>query len=124
MALFFSIVGGMRKDLSTSNKCLKAVISDFKLSKYNSDLCSRGLMVAERCRAVLEEVVNKNNNPNIPATPTNPREQLHNGFVRYIEDSKELQKLGDCLWKLSAFSNYVVTINVNTYEVCCFIHFI
>src|SRR5437764_119646 len=127
MALFFSIVGGMRKDLSMSNKCVKAVITDFELSKYNRDLCARGLKAAKRCRDVLEEVGIKNNIPTTPSsTPTQTRQniQSHNGFVSYVENSKELQKLGDCLFKLSTFSNYVVTINVNTCEVCCFIHFI
>lgn len=53
-------------------------------------------------------------NPNTPSpSPNVPRDD----FMNYVENSKELQRLGDCLWKLSAFTNYVFTNSVNTYEV-------
>src|ERR1051325_10227760 len=119
MSVFFSIVGGMQKDLSMSKKFLKAIINDFELSNYNRDLCVEGLKVAKHCRDVLDEVCNKSNNPTtlLPTSKVSSA-QLYNSFVKYVENSKELQNLGDCLWKLSTFSSYVVTTNVNTYEVC------
>ena len=122
MSIFSSIVGGMQKDLSISKKFLKAIINDFELSNYNRDLCVEGLKAAKNCRDVLDEIHNnKNNNPNNIPTPKNPSVQAYNNFVKYIENSRELQNLGDCLWKLSTFSSNVVTTNVNTHEVCLFL---
>jgi hypothetical protein len=117
MALFFSIMGGMQKDFSMSKKFLDSIISDFETSKYNRDLCPEGLKVAKRCKDVLKEIDNKSTYPNIPSpTQTSPNVP-HDGFMNYVENSKELQKLGDCLWKLSTFTNYVFTNSVSTYEV-------
>ncbi|CAG8573856.1 21955_t:CDS:2 [Rhizophagus irregularis] len=113
MSLFFSMVGGMRKDFSMSKKFLDSIISDFETSKYNRDLCPEGLKVAKRCKDVLNEIDNISTNPNTPSpSPNVPRDD----FMNYVENSKELQRLGDCLWKLSAFTNYVFTNSVNTYE--------
>jgi hypothetical protein len=117
MSLFFSMVGGMRKDFSMSKKFLDSIISDFETSKYNRDLCPEGLKVAKRCKDVLNEIDNISTNPNTPSpSPNVPRDD----FMNYVENSKELQRLGDCLWKLSAFTNYVFTNSVNTYEVYSF----
>ncbi|CAB5391756.1 unnamed protein product [Rhizophagus irregularis] len=96
-----------------SKKFLDSIISDFETSKYNRDLCPEGLKVAKRCKDVLNEIDNISTNPNTPSpSPNVPRDD----FMNYVENSKELQRLGDCLWKLSAFTNYVFTNSVNTYE--------
>ncbi|GBC08914.1 hypothetical protein RclHR1_08490008 [Rhizophagus clarus] len=101
----------MRKDFSMSKKFLDNVISDFETSRYNRDLYPEGLKVVERCKDVLNEIDKNKITISNTSSPT-----PHDCLMNYVENSKELQRLGDCLMKLSSFTNYAFTNNVNVYE--------